>query len=82
MWTQLECHLGLIGSCFPAVNMVCKKFVGGGHGSEHSRGEVGNQSVGIWMNFGAPIGHVVSEELVVFSVLTVRGGAGGQAGDV
>lgn len=34
VWTQLECHIGLIVSCFPALNGVCfqlkQRILGGG----------------------------------------------------
>lgn len=79
LWTQLECHLGLIASCFPAVNMIFMRFVGGGHGSEHSGPEVDILSVDLWMENGAQRGLEVSEEMMVLNVLTVRGRAGGEA---
>lgn len=28
VWSQLECHIGLIGSCLPAINLVCRKWCG------------------------------------------------------
>lgn len=29
VWSQLECHIGLITSCFPAINHVFQKLVVG-----------------------------------------------------
>lgn len=36
MWTQLECHIGLITSCFPAVNQVFHRFLVGDNSSIES----------------------------------------------
>lgn len=66
LWTQLECHIGLIASCFPAVNQVFRKWVAGDATSAQGkagREEVEIESVGEWMENGAQMRCEMSEEI-------------------
>lgn len=68
MWTELECHVGLITSCFPAVNQIFQKLVVGDAAMENTvrslQAAPGMLSVDSAMEQGIKDSDVESSEVV------------------
>lgn len=71
MWTELECHVGLITSCFPAVNQVFRELIIGDTSMQNSlrtlQAAPGMLSVDSSMEQGLKDGDVEGRGVVISS---------------